>query len=235
MWWIAIVIVFILLAIVILLAVLSIHVHNKGDHGDGGGTYVGGASGTGFYTPENEKAGQYGEQLVNYHLRPLLRTDEYLLANVILKTQNGRKAEVDAILISRKGIFCIETKRWVGHIYGNDKDECWIQKYDDPYMPDRLHKNPVKQCLNHCVILDKMLNERYEIEGAVIFADLEDGDGIDSAYTYGISDFKNHYRELPDNEINSAEIKPLYQKLLKFVATREQLEAYKKETRKRYN
>ena len=235
MWWIAIVVVFILLAIVILLAVLSIHVHNKGDYGDGGGTYVGGANNASFFTSANEKAGVYGEQLVNYHLRPLLRADEYLLANVILSTKYGGKAEVDAVLISRKGIFCIETKKWVGHVYGNDEDEKWVQKYDDPYRADRYHRNPVKQCLNHCYILDRILNGRFEIEGAVIFAELEDGWGISSNCAYTIQSFKNHYREEPESELNPEEIKQIYQKLLKYVATSEQLETYKEETRKKYN
>lgn len=235
MWWIPLVVVLTLVVIVVLIIVLTTIAHDKGDYGDGGGTYVGGADSTSFFTPANERAGNYGERLVNYHLRPLLRADEYLLANVILETKNGWKAEVDAILISRKGIFCIETKRWVGHVRGNDEDEYWLQEYDDPSMINRKHRNPVKQCLNHCHLLDRILNERYDIEGAVIFAELEDGWGIHSAYTYTIQSFKSHYRELPEDEINPAEIKPIYQKLLPYVATSEQLEAYKEETRNRYN
>ncbi len=235
MWWISLIIVLVIVAIIAILVLLITYANNKGDYGDGGGTYVGGANETSFLTPANERAGTRGENLVNYYLRPLLRSDEYLLANVILKTKNGRKAEVDAIIISRKGIFCIETKKWVGHIFGSDDDEEWMQRYDDPYRPDRHHRNPVKQCLNHCSILDKLLYERYDIEGAVIFADLEDGHGICSAYAYTIQGFRNYYRELSDDEINPAEIKPIYQKLLPYVATSEQLEAYKEETRNRYN
>lgn len=235
MWWIPLIAVLAILAIIVIIVLLTTSANNKGDYGDGGGTYIGGADSTSFFAPANERAGSYGERLVNYHLRPLLRADEYLLANVILKTKNGWKTEADAILISRKGIFCIETKRWVGHVHGNDDDEYWLQEYDDPSMNDRRHRNPVKQCLNHCYILDRILNERYDIEGAVIFAELEDGWGICSAYTYTIQGFKNHYRELSDDELNPAEIKLIYQKLLKYVATPEQLEEYKKEARDRYN
>lgn len=235
MWWIPLIIVLAIVAIVTVLVLLATYANNKGDYGDGGGTYIRGTDETPFFAPANERAGAIGEKQVNYYLRPLLRSDEYLLANVILKTKNGRKAEVDAIIISRKGIFCIETKKWVGHIYGSDEDEEWVQRYDDPYRPDRHHKNPVQQCLNHCSILDKLLYERYDIEGAVIFADLEDGHGICSAYTYTIQEFRNHYRELPDDEINPDEIKQLYQKLKPYVATPLELEQYKKETRNRYN
>ena len=170
MWWIPLVAVLVLSAIPIVAVLLTNHIHNRGDYKDGGGKYVGGANNTSFFAPANEKAGNYGEKLVNYHLRPLLRADEYLLANVILKTKSGWKVEADAIIISRKGIFCIETKKWVGHIYGNDEDEEWIQKYDDPYKANRHHRNPVKQCLTHCSGLNRILNNRYDIEGAVIFA-----------------------------------------------------------------
>lgn len=235
MWVAALIIAIVLIIAIIAGALLSIHFHDKGDYGDGGGTFVGGENHTSLFTPANERAGSYGERLVNYHLRPLLRADEYLLANVILNAKNGWKAEVDAILISRKGIFCIETKKWVGHIYGSDEDEKWVQKYDDPAMIDRYHKNPVKQCLSHCYLLDRILNKRFEIEGAVIFAELEDGWGINSAYTYTIQGFKNHYRTLPESELNPDEIKQIYQKLLKFVATSEQLEAYKDENRQKCN
>ena len=235
MWWIPLIIVLVIVAILAMIIVLITLLHDKGDYGDGGGTYVSGADETSFFAPANERAGAVGENQVNYYLRPLLRSDEYLLANVILKLKNGRKTEVDAIIISRKGIFCIETKKWVGHIYGNDEDEEWKQRYDDPCRPDRRHRNPVQQCLNHCSILDKLLYGRYDIEGAVIFADLEDGCGICSAYTYTIQGFRNYYRELPDGEINPDEIKQLYQKLKPYVATSLELEQHKEETRNRYN
>lgn len=235
MWWIPLIIVLVIVAIVAVLVLLVTYANNKGDYGDGGGTYIRGTDETPFFAPANERAGAVGEKQVNYYLRPLLRSDEYLLANVILKTKNGRKAEVDAIIISRKGIFCIETKKWVGHIYGSDEDTEWIQRYDDPYRQDRRHRNPVQQCLNHCSVLDKLLFERYDIEAAVIFADLEDGINIHSAYTYTIQEFRDRYRELSDDEITVDEIKQIYQKLRPYIATSSELEQYKEETRSKYN
>lgn len=235
MWWIPLIIVLVIVAIVAVLVLLVTYANNKGDYGDGGGTYIRGADETPFFAPANERAGAIGEKQVNYYLRPLLRSDEYLLANVILKLKNGRKAEVDAIIISRKGIFCIETKKWVGHIYGSDEDTEWIQRYDDPYRQDRRHRNPVQQCLNHCSVLDKLLFERYDIEAAVIFADLEDGINIHSAYTYTIQEFRDRYRELSDDEITVDEIKQIYQKLRPYIATSSELEQYKEETRSKYN
>lgn len=108
-----------------------------------------------------------GEKIVDEHLRLLLREDEYLLANLLIPLGNGFDTEIDCVLISRKGIFCIEIKNWVGHISGSDEDESWLQKYDDPYMNDREHRNPAKQNKRHCAILNRVLYNRYDIDGAV--------------------------------------------------------------------
>lgn len=76
MWWIALVIV----AVVILITIIAVAAssrNDRGDYGDGGGTQVGGGERIPFFTPANDRAGMWGEKLVNYHLRPLLREDEY--------------------------------------------------------------------------------------------------------------------------------------------------------------
>ena len=110
MWWIALVIVVVIILIIVIVAIVSSVSHDRGDYRDGGGTQVGGGERIPFFTPANERAGMWGEKVVNYHLRPLLREDEYLLANILLPLRNGHKTEIDCVLISRKGIFCIETK-----------------------------------------------------------------------------------------------------------------------------
>lgn len=234
MWWIALVVIGIILLIIIIAAIAKSN-HDKGDYGDGGGTQVGGSEKIPFFTPANDRAGMYGEKLVNYHLRPLLREDEYLLANILLPLKNGHKTEIDSILVSRKGIFCIETKNWVGHISGNDEDEYWLQEYDDPCMDDRKHRNPVKQNEGHCAVLERILNGRFEVYGAVIFAELEDGYGIDSNSAFTIREFKNYFRELSEDEIKPEELKAIYQKLLRFVATEEELKQHREEVRRIYN
>ena len=235
MWLIALVVVAVIILIIIIAVVVSSSRNDRGDYGDGGGTQVGGGERIPFFTPANDRAGMWGEKLVNYHLRPLLREDEYLLANLLLPLRNGYKTEIDCILISRKGIFCIETKNWVGHISGNDEDEYWLQEYDDPYMDDRQHKNPVKQNERHCAVLERRLHNNYQVDNIVIFADLEDGWGIESDYAYTIGSFKDYYRELNDDKLNLSQIKAVYQMLLPLVATPEEMAKHKQEVRSRYH
>ena len=207
--------------------------HDRSDYKDGGGIQIGGDEKINIFAPANDKAGIHGEKIVNEELRLLLRNDEYLLVNLLLPFKNGRKTEIDCVLVSRKGIFCIETKRWVGHIIGNDEDERWIQQYDDPYKGDITHNNPVSQNKFHCKVLNRILNYKYEIENAVIFCSLEDGSGINSKFVYTISDFKTWYRSLDDLGITDFEIKHISQILQKYVATNEQIKQFRNEQKNR--
>ena len=229
------VIVFAAIIIIFLIAFfiyLLIH-HDQSDYKDGCGIQIGGDEKINIFAPANDKAGIHGEKIVNEELRLLLRNDEYLLVNLLLPLKNGRKTEIDCVLVSRKGIFCIETKRWVGHIIGNDEDERWIQRYDDPYKGDITHYNPVSQNKFHCDVLDRILNYKYEIENAVIFCSLEDGSGINSKFVYTISEFKTWYRSLDELGITDFEIKQISQILQKYVATNEQIKQFRNEQKNR--
>ena len=233
MWWIALVVAVVLLLIILIAVCIS--KSNRGNYGDSGGTQVGGNERIPFFAPANDKAGMWGEKLVNYHLKSLLSEDEYILANLLLPLGNGCKTEIDCVLISHKGIFCIETKNWVGHISGNDEDEYWHQAYDDPYMSDRDHRNPIKQNEGHCAALKKLFYDNYEVYNIVIFAELEDGCEIESQYALTIDDFKEQYNEWDNNELNTSQIKNVYDRLVHFVASKEELERHKEEVRNRFN
>ena len=104
MEWIWIAIPIAVVIVIIIIAIASSINHDRGDYNDGGGTQIGGSETIPLLTPENDRAGLWGEKVVNYHLRLLLRKDEYLLANLLLPLRNGHKAEIDCVLITRKGM-----------------------------------------------------------------------------------------------------------------------------------
>lgn len=182
----------------------------------------------------NERAGKVAENVVNYHLRSLLHDDEYLLSNILIPLRNGDTTEIDAVMISRKGIFCIETKYWVGHIIGTDEDDYWYQKYDDPYKKDRKHRNPVNQNEAHCGNLEKVLRNQYDVENIVIFAALEDGLGIYSNYAFTLNQFTKYYQNL-DDELDESDLGKIYETLSKFRATQEQLDEHRRKVQNKYN
>lgn len=222
---------FLLFAIICAASLIRDHFVNRGDYKDGGGKQIGGQD-MPFFASANDSAGIKGEIKTNYYLRPLLRNDEYLLANLLIPLKNGWKTEIDCILISRKGVFCIETKRWVGHISGDDKDEYWIQQYDDPCKSDREHPNPVRQNEDHCQLIERILRNKYEVINAVVFADLEDGLNIDSDYVYTIDGFKYCYRSMVER-VSIEEVENIYQTLVKYVASEEELKQFKKDIQRR--
>ena len=162
-------------------------------------------------------------------------SDEYLLTNLLLPLPNGYKTEVDAILISHKGVFCDETKNWNGHIYGGDEDEFWEQKYDDPNRPNRKNRNPVKQNEGHCAALNRILNGEFPIYNTVIFMRLKYWGGIDSESAFALPEFMQYYATLSDDEIDAEDLKSIHHRLMGFQASLEELERHKEECQKHFN
>lgn len=188
---------------------------------------------SGTHKPTHELRGLQGESKINHDLKKLIRNDECLFTNILLPLKNGNKTEIDSILLSRKGIFCIEIKNWVGHISGNEESEYWIQKYDDPYMMDKKHKNPFKQNENHCRVLERTLNYEYDVYNIILFPFIEDRDELYSPSTFEIDEFMRYYRNLPDR-IHIDDLEEIKDKISCFQATNEELRKHKEQIKKDY-
>lgn len=118
-------------------------------------------------TPEYK--GEIGEEIVHNILMRL--PDEYLVMDdIMLKTDRGT-TQIDHIVVSKYGVFAIETKNYRGEIYGNDNREQWKQiiltdvTYGKKwwktytYVTKNYLYNPVKQALGHSFAIKKALNE----------------------------------------------------------------------------
>ena len=55
-----------------------------------------------------------------------LPDDYYVMDDVVLETTNGT-TQIDHIVVSKYGLFAIETKNYRGEIYGNDNSQKWKQ------------------------------------------------------------------------------------------------------------
>ena len=232
MWKIFVIVIIVLTLVISLILFLT---KDKVDKKDVGGTQLGGNNKVKFFSPANEKAGAWGEKNTNKYLDRILLKDEYLLSNLLFPLKNGYKTEIDTILVTRKGIFCIEIKYWVGHISGNDEDEFWFQTYDDRYRGVRKHKNPVKQNLAHAEIVERASKHKYHVENCVVFAQLEDGRGIKSEYAFSVNGFQHYFRMKDENVLTVEEIEQIKEELRKYLATSEELELHRKETQKRFH
>ena len=96
--------------------------------------------------------GRRGERRISLRLFSL--PSEYHVFNDVYIEAQGRSVQIDHIVVSRYGIFVIETKNYTGWIYGNDKSEFWIKNmYGNKYR----FRNPLKQNYSHVKSLQALL------------------------------------------------------------------------------
>lgn len=86
--------------------------------------------------------------------------------NLILSTPNGT-TQIDHVVLSRFGIFVVETKNYAGWIFGNENHKSWTQ-----VLPGTKHafQNPLHQNYRHTKALSEHLNvELSKIHSIVSF------------------------------------------------------------------
>ncbi len=98
--------------------------------------------------------GFFGELWVKIELNKLNK-DYKVLNNVIIRTDDNITHQIDHVIVSKYGIFVIETKQINGYIKGNDYDKNWTIKVGrNTYYIN----NPIHQNYGHIKSLSKVLN-----------------------------------------------------------------------------
>ncbi|HHF2887939.1 NERD domain-containing protein [Vibrio diabolicus] len=97
--------------------------------------------------------GVFGEFLVNRLLSKLPESDYTLIKDVTLPTNDGT-TQVDHIVVSRYGIFVVETKSMKGWIFGSARQKQWTQKI---YRHSSKFQNPLHQNYKHIKALETLL------------------------------------------------------------------------------
>lgn len=98
--------------------------------------------------------GVFGEFVVNLSANLMLDKDEYhLVKNVTLPTENGT-TQIDHIIVSKYGIFVVETKNMKGWIFGSANQKTWTQQI---YKHKNKFQNPLRQNYKHVKILEALL------------------------------------------------------------------------------
>lgn len=99
--------------------------------------------------------GLLGEFQVNLLIKLFLpKKQYYLIKNVTLPTEDGT-TQIDHIIVSKFGIFIIETKNIKGWIFGSQNQKEWTQKI---YKHSNKFQNPIHQNYKHLKTLEKYLN-----------------------------------------------------------------------------
>jgi restriction system protein len=105
--------------------------------------------------------GVLGEWQVNLLIKFLLDKNEYhLIKNVTLPTDDGT-TQIDHIIVSKYGVFVVETKNMKGWIFGSENQKQWTQqifkhksKFQNPLHQNYKHVKTLEACLsakNDCI------------------------------------------------------------------------------------
>jgi hypothetical protein len=98
--------------------------------------------------------GIFGEYKVKRLLNRYINKDQYhIINNIILPTDNGT-TQIDHIVISKFGIFVIETKNINRWIAGDEKSPFWTQM---TFRKKRQFQNPLRQNYQHIKTLENIL------------------------------------------------------------------------------
>lgn len=96
-----------------------------------------------------------GEALVSHVIRSHFGSPDYHLMNHVTIQLDDGSTQVDHILVSRRGVFVIETKDFNGWIFANAADATWTQvlfrkkfKFQNPILQNYRHVRAVQSLLD---------------------------------------------------------------------------------------
>ncbi|MGI9151039.1 MAG: nuclease-related domain-containing protein [Limnohabitans sp.] len=110
-----------------------------------------------------------GEALVTRAIKSNFSAPDYhLLNHITLKLKDGT-TQIDHILVSRFGVFVIETKDYSGWIFANPNTATWTQTF---FKSKFQFQNPILQNARHVQAVQKLLDflPHTSIKPIVVFA-----------------------------------------------------------------
>ncbi|OGT88584.1 MAG: hypothetical protein A2298_00910 [Gammaproteobacteria bacterium RIFOXYB2_FULL_38_6] len=118
-----------------------------------------------FFWPKIK--GWLGEAGINFLIRKLLNNGSYqLVPDIMLPTLDGI-TQIDHIIVSRYGIFVLETKTYKGWIYGDENEPQWTQVI---FRRKERFQNPLRQNYKHIKTLSDLAGIPFEyFKSLVVF------------------------------------------------------------------
>ena len=153
--------------------------------------------------------GWFGEKQTQFGMWLKLGDEYTRFHNVIVPTYNGT-TQIDHIVLSRFGIFVIETKNINGWIFGNEKSKYWTQSI---YGKKYKFQNPLHQNYRHTRALADYLQADHDKLHSVVFfigdtAELKT-ELPSNVMTHGLSNYIKSFRSniFSESELNFFEQK----------------------------
>lgn len=110
------------------------------------------------YESGQKRAGRQGENYVCDLICQVLKEKGLLFSNVPIEIE-GKRTELDHIIVNNRGIFIIEVKNYSGSLMGTDNDYEWVKtkisSSGNSYT--KIVKNPIKQVNRQVYLLAQFL------------------------------------------------------------------------------
>ncbi len=121
---------------------------------------------------EQRQVGKQGEIEAWKFLQSVMRPNDHLLRNVAL-SYDGRRTELDLVVVNENGVFIIEVKNYKGILSGKEEDFEWekVSQSRGGNFYSKQVKNPIRQVKRQIYLLAHYLQyygERVWVEGYVI-------------------------------------------------------------------
>ena len=98
--------------------------------------------------------GWIGELQINLVTKFFLSRDSYHLIKNVTVPSDGGTTQIDHVIVSRFGVFVVETKNLRGWIFGKEGDAYWTQKV---FRHSEKFQNPLRQNYKHTKTLSEIL------------------------------------------------------------------------------
>ena len=125
----------------------------------------------GAYLRSPKVKGARGERRVNSILERKLPSNEYTVFHDITLPSSFGSTQIDHIVVSRYGIFVIETKNYTGWIFGDARSKQWTQVV---FKEKNRFMNPLRQNYKHTKAVESFFTlQSKHVHSVVVFV----GDG----------------------------------------------------------
>ena len=136
--------------------------------------------------------GKIGEIKVSRKLKTI--ADGVVINNLTFHVNDRKTCQIDHILVCNKGVFVIETKNYIGLIYGDDNSREWVQVLQYGKIKNKLY-SPVKQNTTHVYELSTRLGLK-NVFNCVVFAN-DNISHIKSDYVFTRRGIIKYIKSLP--------------------------------------
>ncbi len=162
----------------------------------------------------NMQKGKIGEAKVDKKLNPILfgKVEHRYIDNLILVDSNNKTHQIDHIEIRHNGIFCIETKNYIGWILGNEFQDKWVQVLFNGEKNQLT--NPLKQNKSHVYHISNVIGKKYHVNSLVVMVQ-NNADKIDCDNVVNLDDLKYYLKKFDDGTyLSTEEMDEIYEKLM---------------------